>query len=119
MRAPQRTGPPSVANAWAPRTASRRTRRGPLPIPHRLVWPQGQASLARSDHFKAFFGVALAQGLLVELAHRGLGHLVDERPHVGHLPVGDPAGEELAQAVHADLLTLANDDRGQRPLAPC
>ncbi len=58
-------------------------------------------------------GVAGAQHLLVELADAGLGHLVDERPVLRHLPAGDLAVEELRERGRVDVAAR----RRRRPAA--
>src|SRR5689334_11581866 len=57
------------------------------------------AAASRRSSIQRFNGevallVTRPQHLLVELAHARLRHLVDERPAFGHLPLGDPLGEE-------------------------
>src|ERR1700761_921980 len=59
------------------------------------------------------------QDLLVELAHGGLGHLVDERPVFRHLPAGHLAVQERGQGGRVGRgAGVAEDDAGQRAFGP-
>ena len=51
----------------------------------------------RGVHLEPAVGVLLAEHLLVELAHRGARHLVDEGEGVRELPLGEVLREELAE----------------------
>src|SRR5680860_564341 len=57
-------------------------------------------------------GIPLAQHLLVELAHAGLGNLVDEGPALGHLPSGDLAAEVLLEPGRVDRGVSRTNHRG-------
>ena len=63
---------------------------------------------------------AVAENLLVELADRRLGHLVDEADLVRQPPLGDLPVEELADLLRGDLALEVGslDDEGDRPLVP-
>ena len=63
----------------------------PRPRGSRLVHRLGALDLELA------VGERAAQDLLVELAHAGLGHLVDEGKRVGDLPAREARGEVLAQ----------------------
>src|SRR5205085_5083767 len=59
----------------------------------------------------------LAQSRLLELPGRGTRDLVDELEAIGQLPLGAFGGQVRAQLLRGCVLTLAQDDRRQRPLA--
>src|ERR1035437_9334334 len=63
-------------------------------------------------------GIPLAQQFLVKLADAGLGNLVDERPALRHLPLGDLATEELLECGSVDGRVSGTNHRGQWSLAP-
>jgi hypothetical protein len=58
------------------------------------------------------------EGLLAELAHARLGHLVDEEDVLGQLPLRQPLGEELKDLFAGELFAGLDDDPGQRALHP-
>ncbi len=63
-------------------------------------------------------GEARPEHLLVELTHRGLGHLVDELNAVGEPPLRDSLLQELADLVGIQRAARTRDNAGARPLAP-
>src|SRR4051812_29955766 len=63
-------------------------------------------------------GELLAERLLGELAHRGLGDLLDELDALRHPPAGDAALEEVAHLVGVEVGARLGHHAGQRPLAP-
>src|SRR6185312_8345237 len=80
--------------------------------------PDEAQRLGQGLDLQVALGVPPAQHLLVELADAGLGYLVDEGPALGHLPVRDPAGEELLQHGGVDRRAGLEHHRGQGTLAP-
>src|ERR1700761_3613433 len=67
-------------------------------------------SLARQE--------ASAQRCLSELAGRGPRDRLDELDAIGQLPLGEAGREVVAQLPRRCGPAIAQDDRGQRPLAP-
>src|SRR6201992_1564394 len=63
-------------------------------------------------------GVGLAHQALGELAHAGLGHLVDVGPALGQLPARHAGSQVVAQVLSRDVGAFADDDAGEGAFAP-
>src|SRR6201996_5643895 len=70
------------------------------------------------DDFVLTLGVGLTHQALGELAHAGLGHLVDVGPALRQLPAGHAGGQVVAQVLGRDVGALADDDAGEGAFAP-
>src|SRR5699024_10173250 len=93
---PQTLGPPGqfgLTPRWGP---SRRVP-GQLGFASRSTWPRAPLGLLVAGTpgagLSSLLVPVLAQQLLVELAHRGARHLVDDIDFVGHLPLGEALTE--------------------------
>src|ERR1700760_3258220 len=99
-----------------PRTTSTRTRVS-------LVDPSSNLDLvprpsAQLDDLVLALGVGLAHQALGELAHAGLGHLVDVSPALGQLPARDAGGQVVTKVLGRDVDPVPDDHAGERGLAP-
>src|ERR1700749_4612472 len=63
-------------------------------------------------------GVGLAHQALGELAHAGLGHLVDVGPALGQLPARHAGSQVVAQVLGGEGDPVADDHAGEGGVAP-
>src|ERR1700760_901121 len=70
------------------------------------------------DDLVLALSVGLAHQALGELAHAGLGHLVDVGPALGELPAGHAGGQVVPQVLGREVRALADDHTGERAFAP-
>src|SRR6201999_1422189 len=70
------------------------------------------------DDLVLALGVGLAHQALGELAHAGLGDLLDVGPALGQLPAGHAGGQVVAQVLGRDVGAVAEDDAGKGALTP-
>src|ERR1700760_585366 len=70
------------------------------------------------DDLVLTLGVGLAHEALGELAHAGLGHLVDVGPALGQLPARHAGGRVVAQVLGGEFGPVPDDHAGERALAP-
>src|SRR3954452_19085914 len=114
------SAPASSENANAGTSSQRSSPRRSNTEAARIVVIEDTESSGRSElhHHELAVGVLRAQHLLVELADARLGHLGDERPPFGELPLRHVRRQEVAEIRRVAVDALATDDARERPLVP-